>query len=209
VKDTAKSFAAQPPLRLYKVTAPNGEPIHGGNGNWPLPTDGAPGAWLEVEGEIKKCQRGLHLTSEPARWWKPGCRVWEVEADGLVGELDSGRKIVCRRARLTRELVTASDLAAVHVYTEGEHRVSGETFALALGSSRVEAWESSSVVAWGSSSVVAWESSSVEAIQDDVTVISWVGRPGFRIVDRAVWIDRSGSKPEVYTAETPGQESTP
>jgi hypothetical protein len=219
-------------VTLYKVTGPSGEPLHGGFGNWPLPHDGEPGAWREVNGELVMRRRGLHLTSEPARWWRPGCRIFPAEAEGIRGEPDADRKVVCRRARLLRELTTPVELATVNIFLSGDHDIAGEVVAVALesssvvawgssrvvawGSSRVEAWESSSVEAWGSSRVVAWESSSVVARESSsvephgaVTVISWAGRAGSRIMDRVVWIDRSKGEPQVYMASTPAEGHAP
>jgi hypothetical protein len=203
-------------VTLYKVTGPSGEPLHGGTGTWPLPHDGEPGAWREVNGELVMCRRGLHLTSEPARWWRPGCRIFPAEAEGIRGEPDADRKVVCRRARLLRELTTPVELATVNIFLSGDHDIAGEVVAVALessrvvawGSSRVEAWGSSRVVAWESSSVVAWESSSVEP-HGAVTVISWAGRAGSRIMDRVVWIDRSKGEPQVYMASTPAEGHAP
>ena len=170
---------------LYKVIGPNGEPLHGGSGNWPLPKDGQPGEWREETGKLRLCFRGLHLVTEPARWWQPQCRIFAVEAEGIVGEPDGEGKVVCRRVRLLREITDAAELAALSIFVSGDHDIGGQAVAIAWGSATVRAWGSATVEAWGSA-----------------IVISWVGRPDGRIVERVVWIDRSRDKPQVYTAET-------
>ena len=171
---------------LYKITGPTGDPIHSGTGAWSLPHEGQPGEWREVTGDLVKCANGLHLTDEPARWWAPECRVFEAEAEGVVGSCDDDedRKVVCRRARLTRE-VSREEQAELRIYYEGEHKVTGLP-----------------CVAAGSSSVEAWDSSRVEA-KDSVIVISWRGTPGVKITERAVWIDRGDESgpPVVHVAE--------
>jgi len=265
--------------QLYKILVA-GRSCHSGDLQWSTPQDGAPGEWHQVDGELRKCEWGIHLTDDPARWWKPGCTVYVAEGEGIVGSCDDdlSRKVVCRRARLIRA-ATAAELEDLRIYSAGEHVVGGSLAAVALGSSsvvardsssveardsssvvawdsssveargssRVEAWgssrvvardsssvearDSSSVVAWDSSrveardssrvealdsssveardssSVVAWDSSRVVAARGDVTVISWCGRPGIKLLERAVWIDRSGSAPVVYMAETTAKEA--
>src|SRR5262245_22940777 len=73
---------------------------------WPLPRqqpDGqwVPGSWLEVEGPIELCRRGLHLVpGDPyaSRWACWGMTAYAAE---IGGELLVGRdKVVTNRARL-------------------------------------------------------------------------------------------------------------
>src|SRR5690606_34556654 len=126
----------------YKVTGPDGESIHGGDLRWSLPDGDTPGDWHAVEGRIAPCDRGLHLTCEPARWWQEGARCFVAEYEGEpLG--DGADKICVRRARLVREL-TRVELASVHVYLEGAHQIDSPTYAYAGGSSSVEARGSSS-----------------------------------------------------------------
>jgi hypothetical protein len=49
-------------MTLYKVLHEDGSVFHGGNGTWPLPKNGKPGAWLEVEGELRLCKNDIHTT---------------------------------------------------------------------------------------------------------------------------------------------------
>lgn len=69
---------------------------------WPLPKDGKPGAWVEVDGYPKLCERGLHgwLTVDDAL--KYGDAVYEMEIAGEVVEDD--RKVAATKARLLRLL---------------------------------------------------------------------------------------------------------
>lgn len=94
--------------QYYKVLVA-GKSCHGGTMDWSLPTtkrDGTAkaGKWMSVPNvdDIKVCNYGLHLTSDFARWLKPGCSVYEAEHDKIFGEQED--KIVTNRARLTREI---------------------------------------------------------------------------------------------------------
>ena len=85
---------------------------------WSLPvaspiSDGAwlPGDWHAVEGDLHVCRRGLHLTTAPKEWFKPGATVYLAEFDDpdvLLPERAAERvendKICVRRARLLRPL---------------------------------------------------------------------------------------------------------
>jgi len=159
-----------PAPTLFKVLV-GGSSGHGGTLKWSLPEGDKPGEWHDVSGDLTVCERGIHLTDEPARWYKPGCKVYVVEAEGVIGECKDhdDRKVVARRVRLLRE-ASETELVAVCFFTGGAHQVRdrvavalGSSSVEALGSSHVVARESSRVVAWGSSSVEAWDSSSVEA----------------------------------------------
>lgn len=109
---------------LFKVTGPAGEPIHGGSGLWPLPTQGSdgkwiPGEWRAVEGSVIACRNGLHLTwAEGIGVWLragPSHRhvdrvVWLAEGRGeAVGQRADG-KVAYPEARLLRPVVTVSPL---------------------------------------------------------------------------------------------------
>lgn len=43
---------------LYKLTSPDGKPLHGGSGQWKLPKDDKPGAWRSVRGALVPCANG-------------------------------------------------------------------------------------------------------------------------------------------------------
>jgi hypothetical protein len=89
---------------LYKITASNGSPVHGGRGVWPLPTEDGPGAWWEVDGELVLCKHGLHLcrVTDVSRWVVVNAVVWQAEADGEIAADED--KVVARRARLVRRV---------------------------------------------------------------------------------------------------------
>jgi len=89
---------------LFKVLDKNGNACHGGSGKWPLPKRGKPGEWLQVEGELSCCFNGLHLTSDPLRWWKPGARLFVAEADPLELHGDNSDKAAFRRVHLIDEV---------------------------------------------------------------------------------------------------------
>jgi hypothetical protein len=93
-------------MTYYKVTGKNGESLHGGDLTWSLPTEEngvwTPGAWAEVEGEIVVCSNGLHLTTEPSKWYRTGCRLFVAEGEGDCDAEED--KIAFRRARLLREV---------------------------------------------------------------------------------------------------------
>jgi len=165
---------------FYKVLVDR-KSCHGGTLEW------TPGAWHEVEGDLKLCRHGLHVTTKPAHWFVPKCEVWPVEAVGVEGEPDETGKVVARKVRLGDRPLTAAELVALQIFYDGAHEVrdglsiaNGSSSVVALDSSRVVAWglsrveaqDSSHVVARDSSRVVAWGSSRVEA-QDSSSVEAW------------------------------------
>lgn len=69
---------------------------------WPLPAGDARGAWVEVEGPLELCTRGVHVCrpSDLAHWLHE--ELWELEIDGE--ELEGVDFIVVRRARLLQRI---------------------------------------------------------------------------------------------------------
>lgn len=114
--------------RLYKITGPDGAPLHGGDGYWPLPKVDRlgrthRGKWRTVHGPLKLCANGLHLVEERdvRRWLRAGCVVWVAEGRG---ERDEGvDKIAFREARLIEPVVhfAASGPFSLHEF-EKTHR---------------------------------------------------------------------------------------
>jgi hypothetical protein len=110
--------------KLYKVTGPNGEALHGGTGCWHLPIGKRPGKWMPpVKGVLRSCSNGYHLaTVEQVLPWcyGEGFVLWEAEARGHI--VDAGDKTVAESARLIKPVpvgwrLLASDFAAhVHLY---------------------------------------------------------------------------------------------
>lgn len=92
-------------MTLYKLTAADGSPVHGGSGAWPLPTGGRPGAWRTVRGPLKPCANGLHLMrmGDLRAWVREGV-LWEAEAEPRSEVIDHGSKVVARTARLVRQV---------------------------------------------------------------------------------------------------------
>ncbi len=69
---------------------------------WPAPRSGAPGAWVEVEGPLLPCARGVHACrpSDLAHWIHD--ELWELEVGGeQTAGLDC---VVVQRARLVRRI---------------------------------------------------------------------------------------------------------
>ena len=144
--------------KLYKLTGALGESIHGGSLTWSLPRGSTPGAWVEVTGEIRACERGLHLVGAKhlLEWVKSGCRIFEVEAEGVIGDADTQTKVVASRVRLVREIENEK-VGEILVLRYGVHEVksgivlaSGSSMVRASGSSTVTASDSSTVTAYGS-----------------------------------------------------------
>ena len=148
--------------KLYKVLV-GGKSCHNGQLECSLPKNGDPGEWHEVDGELQLCYRGLHLTDDPAQWWEPDCKVYLVEAEGVLGTCEEreDRKVVARRVRLIREL-DSKELEELRIYTSGNHVAKARRH-IAYDSASVRAFDSASVRAYNSASVEAFYSASVEA----------------------------------------------
>lgn len=78
---------------------------------WSLPVRGVPGDWMSVEGELFRCNNGLHLTSDPI-----GIRSGLVNAQCYLAETEgetigpyNGHELVARKVRLVKR-VAWSDL---------------------------------------------------------------------------------------------------
>jgi hypothetical protein len=197
--------AAQQPRKLYKVLV-DGKSCYGGTLAWSLPSDGVPGDWHRVDGQLSMCNRGIHLTSDPASWWVNGCRVYEAEAEEIAG-VDGDSKTLCRGARLMRELTDAIELQSLRIYTSGSHQISSGKI-VASGSASVRASGSASVRAYGSASVVAYGSASVSMASGQATLVVFSGDISkIDLRDNAVIIDRRGDRPIVTIAgEKPGKK---
>jgi hypothetical protein len=155
--------------KLYKVLSATGESQNGGALKWSLPGPNGPGEFHEVPA-VLICNRGLHLTAEPARWWKANSRVFEVEAEHFGEQInwDGKRtkwhedKVVAQRVRLVREL-SESELASVGIFKSGYHEVKENKLYIAEGSAQVTANGSAKVTAYGSAQVTANDSAQVTA----------------------------------------------
>jgi len=69
---------------------------------WPLPRDGAPGAWVISSGDAARCRAAVHACRVgDLPWWLQD-ELWEAE---LGGEVTAGRhKVMAARARLLRRV---------------------------------------------------------------------------------------------------------
>ena len=85
-------------MKLYKILV-DGKSCHAGDLKWSLPTS-KPGAWQKVKGDLVICEKGIHLTKEPYKWYKRGCTCYEAEAKGIQKWQED--KCVCREARLLK-----------------------------------------------------------------------------------------------------------
>ena len=87
--------------KLYKILV-DGKSCYGGDLKWSLPKNEKPGKWHEEKGDLKICEKGLHLTTEPYQWYKWGCTCYEAEAEGILEWQED--KCVARKVRLLREV---------------------------------------------------------------------------------------------------------
>ena len=112
---------------IYKVLNTDGTACHGGSGEWSLPHDGEPGAWMPpIEGTLVACVHGYHLCRDKQVLGWLGPALYEAEYEGEC--LEGGDKVVVRKARLLRKLkwdersarLFACDCAerVLHIYEE-------------------------------------------------------------------------------------------
>jgi Asp-tRNA(Asn)/Glu-tRNA(Gln) amidotransferase A subunit family amidase len=99
--------------KLFKVLV-DGKSCHGGNLAWNLPKGKTTGEWHDYKGDLKMCESGLHVTTAPEAWWKPNCKFYLAEAEGISGEQDN--KLLCRRVRLVREVAIPDYLQRVDAF---------------------------------------------------------------------------------------------
>ena len=90
---------------LYKITAVDGSPCHGGSGKWSRPRGKRPGAWRTEKGPLRLCAPGtLHLCrlQDLSKWLVHDAVVWEAEVSGEIREADD--KVGVLEARLVRKV---------------------------------------------------------------------------------------------------------
>ncbi len=87
--------------KLYKILV-DGKSCHGGDLKWSLPSKGKKGNWHTVDGNLKICSKGIHLTTKPFMWYKWGCTAYEAEAKDIISWEED--KCVCRSVRLVKEI---------------------------------------------------------------------------------------------------------
>lgn len=100
--------------QLFKILKSDGYVCHG-VGRWHLPQSDTPGRWMPpIVGDLIPCQNGYHLCrAENILTWL-GPAIFEAEYWAWFREaiIFSDNKIVVRRARLLRQLVTWNDCNA-------------------------------------------------------------------------------------------------
>jgi hypothetical protein len=78
---------------------------------WPRPSDGMPGAWVDAEGAIEPCGNGIHACRPADLPYWLSDELWLVELAGEIVEHDRG--LVSRRGRLLERVEAwAPDMAA-------------------------------------------------------------------------------------------------
>ena len=91
--------------KLFKILV-NGKSCHGGNLKWSLPIKKngkwIAGKWHKVDGDLRICEKGIHLTTKRFNWYKWGCSVYEAEAKDIISWEDD--KCVAREVRLLKEV---------------------------------------------------------------------------------------------------------
>lgn len=201
------AYTAMP--TLYKVIQ-DGASCRGGNPSfqWPLPTqqaDGSwePGGWVEVDLPLRMCANGLHLTTDPVRWYADGTQVYYAAYDG--GCLADGNQRCVQRARLLAPV----DWSQLGLYLDGAHLVSrgsvrafGSATVEATGAAVVSAGQHATVRAYGWATVVAYDDAMVQACEH-ATVISTEYHHDsavVRLAQRATHIDRRNGKLVLRTA---------
>jgi len=155
---------------------------HGGAHEWSLPTRAGDGAWTPGEWTPavapSVCERGWHLTTEPARWWSGDARVtaYLAEWDGALARQKGDEKFAVERCRLLREL-TADELAVFGVFVSGTHEVRDGS-----------AW------ATGRATVTAYNGARAHAAGQSVATACHIGVVVTR-ADQGVIVDRRGDTP--------------
>jgi len=96
----------------YKVLTDKGYAFHGGTGRWPLPKAHQPGAWKQVQGELRPCENGLHVCAKHQLVGWLGPAIFECDVDENEEVIDAGNKMVVRRARLVRRVDTWNERTA-------------------------------------------------------------------------------------------------
>jgi hypothetical protein len=87
-------------MRAFKVLRDGRSEFTGSR--WPLPAGGQPGDWIDADGPLELCVRGIHTcTADQLPQWL-GDEIWEVELGGEI--LPAEPAVLSSRARLLRRL---------------------------------------------------------------------------------------------------------
>lgn len=147
---------------------------------WPAPTDGAAGAWIEVDGVLAQCERGLHVCRDVDLAYWIHDELWDVEVEGPAVEgLDC---LVVMRARLLRR---------INAWTQGRHRfaqaciehaaaslrsIDGEALGELLGDARLMATHGYPALASYTAAVAVGRAGTGDAVQSFRAERSWQSR---------------------------------
>ena len=159
--------AAKKPPTLYKITGPNGEPLHGGSGLWHLPTKGKPGKWMPKLDRVKACSSGYHLvTAIGIVDWLPHAPqtgvLWLAEGRGASD--GDGSKTAFAQARLVKKIgildevsmrLAAADIAERVLPLFLKHRPNDDRPAKAIQAARDFAHGKIDAAAWAAASAAA------------------------------------------------------
>lgn len=88
-------------MTAYKFLASGGRGPFSGF-EWPLPSNGEPGPWVDAEGDLVPCSSGVHAC--PVETLPPWIHdeLWQVELDGEVVRFES--VLVAQRGRLVERV---------------------------------------------------------------------------------------------------------
>ena len=90
----------------YKVLDARGKGRFTGT-SWPTPRGDELGAWVETDGPVAPCVRGVHaMRAHHVPFWLDQ-QLWEIELDGAFVENDS--LLVAERGRLSRRIDAWND----------------------------------------------------------------------------------------------------
>jgi hypothetical protein len=140
------------------------------------------GDWLEVEGDIVLCKRGLHFSRRAidALAYARGPLCWYVEADGTVIEGDD--KVVCSRRRalwmedaeqVLRRFARSCALDVVPFWdapeivreylATGDESKRAAAWTAAWAAARDDAWDAAWAAAWAAARDDAWDAAMAAA----------------------------------------------
>ena len=180
--------------KLYKILI-EGKSCHGGNMIWSLPKNGKTGAWHEVKGDLKICEKGIHLTTKPFNWYRWGCTCYEAEAQDIITwEKD---KCVARKVRLIKEVKhpkwwadcegwvnTLKDIAWLK--PDGKPKKEWMLFET-MDAARVAAWDAARVAARDAAGVTAWDAA-WDAARVAARVAAWDAAWDASLYTRGIYI---------------------
>ena len=137
----------------------------------PVPADGE---WLEHDGSLKMCERGLHAS--PTAWealqYAPGSVLCLVEMDGIEKHKDHPDKVVGTHRRIiarfdATELLRAharqSALSVIHLWGAPAPAVVREYLETGDESKREAAWDASQAAGRDPERVAAWDATRAAA----------------------------------------------